>query len=139
MKRERTAYAEPASVKDKSDCSVRALAVALGITVDQSGVLFSAMGRTLGKGTETEITKRLHAKLGLIEIEVEGLDLQTFAARAAGDYVLHKKGHAFAVLGGIVHDWGEGTTKERTQLVRGWKVTPEAREKAKELLEKLGF
>ena len=66
---------------------------------------------------------------------VEGMDLETFLHVAPkGRFVVHKVGHAFAVVDGVVHDW-ENTTRPTTRIMRVWKVTEKALRKMDKLRE----
>lgn len=128
MKRDTTAYAASGSFKDKADCSIRALAVATGVSYTVASMTFSARGRRLGKGTDVALSTQLHEEvLGMRRVTLaEGLRLEAFLEVArTGCYIIHKKGHAFAVIDGVVHDWSN-TSKESTCIRRCWKVTEAA-------------
>ena len=45
-----------------------------------------------------------------------------------GAFVLHRRGHAFAVVEGVLHDWADGT-EEKSRIVDVWRVTEESRKK----------
>ena len=78
---------------------------------------------------------KLHEEmLGMKRIEsAEGMRLEAFLMLATkGSFVLHKFGHAFAVVDGVVHDW-QGTTKAGTTVLRAWKVTDKAKAKMEAL------
>ncbi len=128
MKRDSTAYAETRPTWDGKDCSVRALAVALDAPYEQASAVLSAAGRSLRKGTSVLTTERVHEDwLGMRRVrDVEGWPLAAFClVHPKGRYVLHKTGHAFAVVDGVLHDW-QGTTKAATRIVRAWEVTEQA-------------
>lgn len=130
MKKDTTAYTAPVDW-DKNDCSIRALAVACGVPYAVASVAFSVTGRRVKGATELDITSKLHEEfLDMTRVRsAEGMDLETFCLVAPkGAYVVHKKGHAFAVIDGIVHDW-ESTTKPSTMVLRVWRVTERARAK----------
>jgi hypothetical protein len=131
MKRDTTAYGAERPAWDKNDCSVRALAVACGVPYAVASMAFSVLGRRLKAGTDLRTTERLHEEiLGMERIQAaEGMDLGTFVQYATkGRFVVHKRGHAFAVVDGVLHDW-ETTTKPGTRILRVWRVGPKAREK----------
>lgn len=141
MKRDTTAYGAVRPQWDRQDCSVRALAVATGVPYAVASVTFSALGRKLRQGTEVVLSDRLYGEiLGMRKIEMaEGLRLEAFLQVATtGRYVVHKKGHAFPVVDGVVHDW-EGTTRPETMLTRVWQVTPRAREKMARMAQVAGL
>ena len=135
MKKETTAYAAERPAWDKDDCSIRALAVATGVPYAAASIAFSSIGRRLKKGTELSLSIKLHEEmLGMKRIEsAEGMRLEAFLMLATkGSFVLHKSGHAFAVVEGVVHDW-QGTTRAETTVLRAWKVTEGARAKMEAL------
>lgn len=137
MKKDTTAYSSARPTWDKSDCSVRALACATGVVYEVASMTFSAQGRRLKKGTDTDLSAKVYEDvLGMVRVrQVEGMDLETFTMVAqTGSYILHKKGHAFAVVNGVVNDW-EGTTRHSTRIVSCWKVTEQARAKMARMAE----
>jgi len=138
MRKDSTSYGAERPTWDKSDCSVRAVAVACGITYEQSSVLFAAFGRSLKQGTSIEISRQVHeAKLKMYRIDACEMPLSHFALLYdTGSYVVHKKGHAFAVVEGVVHDW-DSTTKPSTQVIRAWRITAETAEQVKKLIDLL--
>ena len=131
MKKDSTMYGAVRPSWDKDDCSIRALACATGVPYLVASATFSAFGRQVKKGTEAAISIRLHEEvLGMKRITLaEGIRLEAFLEVAkTGSYIVHKKGHSFAVIDGIVHDW-DNTSRASTQLIRVWKVTDVARGK----------
>lgn len=140
MKKDTTAFGAVRPTWDKRDCSVRALSCALECSYQQASGIFSAAGRTLSKGTSVNLSVDVHEKWLRMKplVGVSNWPLSAFlAAYPQGSYVLHKRGHAFAVVSGTVHDW-ENATKPQTKIERGWEVTEETRkqvEKTKALFE----
>lgn len=125
MKKDSTAYAAPRPFEDKADCSIRALACAAGTSYEIASMTFSAQGRKMKKGTDVNVSIKVHEEvLGMKRITLaEGIRLEAFLEVAKeGRYVVHKKGHAFAIVNGIVHDW-DNTSRGATTLIRVWKVT----------------
>ena len=140
MKKDSTAYSAERPAWDTKDCSVRALAVACGVSYTVASVTFSAQGRRLKRGTDHELSVRLYEGiLGMKRVELaEGLRLEAFLEIAVrGRFILHKKGHAFAVVEGVVHDWEGKTTRDNTTIVRCWKVTEVAQGKMGKMAELL--
>ena len=144
MRRDTTAYSAVRPEWDKNDCSVRALACATGVHYIVASMTFTAQGRSVKKGTPTELSTKLHEEvLGMRRIEMaEGMRLEDFVGFATtGSFIIHKAHHAFAVVDGVIHDW-ENTTKDSTKIVRAWKVTEKAREKMSamaKMVEELGL
>ena len=125
MKKDTTSYGAERPAWDNKDCSVRALATATGVPYAIASATFSAQGRTLKKGTSIELSERLYVGvLGMKRVTMaEGMRLEAFLEVArTGRFIVHKVGHAFAVVDGVVHDW-EGTSKGSTMLMQIWKVT----------------
>lgn len=133
MKKDSTAYSADRPVWDTRDCSVRALACATGVSYQVASMTFSAKGRQVRKATDVALSNDLYGNvLGMRRIELaEGLRLAAFLEVAkTGRYLVHKKGHAFAVIDGVVHDWeGTRSSRDETLLTRVWKVTEKATEK----------
>lgn len=131
MRKDSTSYGAERPSWDKADCSVRALAAAAGVSYKVASITFSAQGRTLKKGTSIELSRRLYEDvLGMKPVDMaQGMHLGGFLEVArTGSFLIHKNGHAFAVVEGVVHDW-EGTSKDSTRIVKVWKVTEVARVK----------
>lgn len=140
MKKDTTAYGAERPAWDKSDCSVRALAVATGVPYAVASAVFSAQGRKLKSGTPVTLSDNLFVNiLGMKRVEMaEGIRLEAFLEVAkTGRFTVHKTGHAFAVVDGVVHDW-EGTSRESTVLTRVYRVTETARAKMERMKELLG-
>ena len=54
----------------------------------------------------------------------KGLRLDTFLRLVPkGAFIVHRKGHAFSVVDGIVNDWAGGSTKESSIIMQCWKVS----------------
>lgn len=125
MKKDLTLYGETCPTWDTNDCAVRALAVATGATYAQASLFFNATGRQLKKGTPYSSVELVCEEwLGMKPIKsAEEMPLGLFAAAAVGRFMVLKRGHAFAVIDGVVHDW-ETSTKESTVVVKAWMVTP---------------
>ena len=139
MKKDTTAYGAERPAWDKQDCSVRALAVATGVPYAVASAVFSARGRKLKAGTPVTLSDDLFVNiLGMRRVELaEGLRLEAFLEVAkTGRFTVHKKGHAFAVVDGVVHDW-EGTSRGSTVLIRVYRVTEAARAKMAKMAELL--
>ena len=131
MKKDTTSYGAERPAWDRNDCSIRALAVATGVPYAVASVAFSVLGRRIRAGTDIALSVKLHEEiLGMTRVTAaEGLDLETFVGMVhTGSFVVHKRGHAFAVIDGVVHDW-QNTTKAGTRILRVWKVTERARGK----------
>lgn len=140
MKRDATSYGAERPVWDKKDCSVRALAVACGVPYEVASIAFTCQGRALKKGTTVEMSVKLHEEiLGMRRVTMaEGMRLEAFLEVAkTGRFIVHKTGHAFAVVDGVVHDW-EGTSRGSTTLRRVWRVTDAAMGKMQKMGDLLG-
>jgi hypothetical protein len=128
MKKDSTAYGKDRPSWDKSDCSVRALATAVGCTYEQASAVYTAAGRRVGKPTPVEITYKVMGDwLGLRSLDgVRGMQLQELAELAkAGRYVVHLRNHALAVVEGVVQDW-DSLDNRRAKVETVWRMTPEA-------------
>lgn len=62
-------------------------------------------------------------------VGIDGWPLAAFiAAYPTGSYVVHRRGHAFAVIDGVLRDWDSGTGP-RSIIQAAWRVTEKTREK----------
>lgn len=114
MKKDTTAYGAVRPKWDTRDCTVRAFAVATGCSYEQASAIFSAAGRQLKKGTSVELSAKVHEEMFKMVRTNWVMPLAAFLLlNPSGRFILHKKGHAFAVVDGVVHDW-ENTTKAKT-------------------------
>lgn len=140
MRHDSTSYAQVRPKWDRNDCSVRALAVAVGLTYEQAGAIFAAFGRKMKEGTSVETSIRVmeeRLKMRRLELSDGPEELKYFALyQDKGRFVLHRRGHAFALVEGVIHDW-EGT-RATTQVIRAWEVTPETLEIVERYKELLG-
>jgi hypothetical protein len=120
MKHERSAYGAPQG--DGNDCTVRALAVVLALPYSECHVLYAANGRKAGRNVPVAVCVSLLPALGLRRLDstVRGMTLARFVAEyPRGRYVVHKAGHALAVVDGVVHDW---KAQPRARVKRAWQV-----------------
>lgn len=117
IRRDSTGYAAP--VGDRNDCSVRALSIAANLPYERAHDLFKAAGRKDGRRTDRAASKRVYRQLGyqLVSRAWAPTVTQFLAAYPAGRFICHRRGHAFAVVDGVVHDWEHGTgSRSRVQL-----------------------
>tara|TARA_R110002126_G_scaffold164897_1_gene312789 strand:+ start:598 stop:1017 length:420 start_codon:yes stop_codon:yes gene_type:complete len=135
MKRDSTVYAAVRPVYDKNDCAVRAVAVVAGCTYEQVSALFSAGGRQMKKGTTLEVAIRVNETfLRMRNLpEYRDWNIASFiAANPTGKFVIHRLGHALAIIDGTLHDWEKGTGAN--QRIRDcWQWTEETEKAAKRL------
>jgi hypothetical protein len=117
---------------ERKDCSVRALAVATGMGYAKAHAHFEREGRRFGRGTSFCTTATVHDSLGLKLVPLAGNAIlpmpryrptlaQFLRKHPRGRFVLHRSGHAFAVIDGVVHDWATGTGA-RTRVWAAWQV-----------------
>ena len=123
MKVDSTSYGAIRPGWDKNDCSIRAMSCATGCSYEQASVLYSAAGRTLKKGTEVFITAQVCEQwLKMYEVSA-GMQLAMFIVmHPKGRFILHVRGHALALVDGVVHDWKD-KTKPSANVVKAWRVT----------------
>ena len=131
MKKCSVVYSANRPSYDKSDCCVRALMVAGSCGYEQASAMFSAAGRVLNKDAPVDVTDTVYIKwLGMRKVE-SNCELAVFVVlNPRGRFILHRRGHAFALIDGVVHDWDTGTFA-RTQVTRAWEMTELGMEKLK--------
>lgn len=119
IKKQSTSYSAKATVPGETkDCHVRALALVLGISYDESHQIHKEEGRVDGKPTFYSTSQKISTRFGLAPVRYEntkyGRDgdptIKQFVwDHPKGKYLVHRSGHAFAVIDGVVHDWNRGT------------------------------
>lgn len=131
MKRETTAYSTLAGpAGERYDCSVRALTLAAGIPYAEAHAAFQGVGRVTGKRTPWPVSTDLYTRRGYtLHTTVTGVCgrvrymtvAQFVKAHPVGRFILHRRGHAFALIDGVVNDWDVGTGP-RSRLCAAWEV-----------------
>ena len=120
-----TAYATVAKGdfrRERRDCSVRAFAVAMGVPYEEAHAAFKRHGRKDHMGTPVFVSHWVHTEAGMTRIDPRMPTLTQFIREnPKGRFVVHRRGHAFAVIDGVVHDWGHGTGA-RTRVQRAWRA-----------------
>lgn len=132
VRKNSTAYSAQGFPFEKLDCSVRALAVASDMPYADAHALFKQAGRKDKRGTPTQVSVRVHAGLGYEKLalyrDAPGIIAvfptlaQFIRTHRRGRFILHRRGHAFALINGVVHDWSNGTGA-RSRIKVAWRVT----------------
>jgi hypothetical protein len=129
VKHDATAYsALERPLGENRDCSVRALAIAAGMTYEAAHQLFKDAGRVDGKTTAHAVSCAVYERLGfpVQRTFYPGGRCITLAqlinCHPKGRFIVHRKGHAFALIDGVVHDWARGTGA-RSRVRIAWQVT----------------
>jgi hypothetical protein len=122
VRKEVTAFTGP--VGERADCSVRALSVAARISYSDAHARFAAAGRKNGCRTPWKAIDTVHGAMGLRDIFAwkSPTLAQFLKVHPRGRFVLIRRGHSFALVDGIVHDWARGTGA-RSRIIRAWEVT----------------
>jgi hypothetical protein len=121
--RDRTAYSAPGIAGETRDCSVRAHAVAACIDYSEAHALYARHGRPARCGTSINTTFDCMGAIGAPEVPLARCTVGAFVkAHPAGHYVVHVKGHALAIVDGVVHDWGKYTSGARRRVWRAWRL-----------------
>ena len=136
---------------DRGDCAVRALAIATGRPYDECNALYAKHGRKPNHGTPRYVTISVHRAIGSLDVRVlhlgrlgqrlvkparpryDGLDPRgAYPTRAQfvkknpkGRYVLLSRGHACALVDGVIHDWASRTSGARTRVLQALLITEE--------------
>lgn len=125
--RDSRAYSAPAG--DHYDCAVRAISIAANIPYEQSYALFIKYGRKPNKATDRSVSRAVHHELGSTPVVLgnryEPRSYPTLAAflrmHPHGRFTLHKSGHAFAVVHGVVHDFAN-CAGARSRIQAAWRI-----------------
>jgi hypothetical protein len=110
---------------EKKDCSVRAYAVAACVSYSSAWELFNKFGREPNKGTPNFITEKVikdqfpNALYRCFPWDIRPT-LPKFAERAnEGHWVVHVRGHALAIVDGVIHDW---KPRPKTKVWCAWRI-----------------
>lgn len=136
MRKDSTMYARTAEgfERERNDCAVRAMSLVLNRPYSEVHQDLAARGRRDGRGTRNTIISDsmlvLTADVGQRAIESEWLHVRTKAPTLAtfvrerphGRYLVLVRGHALAVIDGVVHDWTNGGSGARSRVIKYWRV-----------------
>lgn len=131
MRFDKDTYSSP--LGEDKDCSLRALVAAAGIDYESAKAIFEKHGRLENQGTPHKVTEAVMSDMfpeaTMIVMSIPDLmrttgkprmTLPEFVRRfGRGSWVVHVKGHALAVVDGVVHDWKE---RPATRVVCAWQV-----------------
>lgn len=115
---------------EKNDCTVRATSLALSKPYKEVHKVFASNGRRWGKGVNlVTLEKSLKTLLGTDpkavyrHWQVGRVTLKTFVSRYnQGHWVVIKRGHAFAVVDGVVMDAHEACCGSRCLVQYAYRV-----------------
>lgn len=118
------------------DCVVRAFSVAANRPYAEIHTLCATHGRPYGRGTSNATMRAVAKAMGIQEertllayVSINGrLYRPTLAAfikaNPTGRFVLTRRGHAFALIDGVVHDWAHGTGA-RSRITKAFRIIEE--------------
>jgi len=124
--RDRRAY-ELGSNGDNRDCTVRAVSAALCLDYYQVQLAFCAAGRRTGWGANIlTVSEVLCSLTGDHSLRYKSCARPTLAqflrTLGPGHYIVCARRHAFAIIDGVVHDWGRQSSGARVRILCYWKV-----------------
>lgn len=123
LRRDTTGYAQEhhAFPRERNDCVVRAFSVALRRPYAELHDACSAAGRGYGRKTCDVTVWRVAYKYFLLPWDTRGTVAQFIRANPSGRFYLHRRGHAFCIIDGVVHDWRAGTGA-RSRITLAYRV-----------------
>ena len=111
---------------DRSDCAVRATAVAFCMPYNVVADLFFKHGRRKGCGTQRRISFNVMREIAPgIEMLSPGerLTIGQFKLRyPKGHYIVFVSQHALAICDGVVYDWPRFVSKDRRLVKQFWRT-----------------
>lgn len=115
-------YTEKKAIKEKNDCTVRALATALEIDYFQAYAMMLTVGRKGRKGSNGlfEIMKIYGKNHPRPNMTVENF-VRLVLSSCGGNWIVQVRGHVFAVVNGVIHDEYPEWNKNR-HVIQAWKV-----------------
>lgn len=110
---------------ERNACVVRAFALAANQPYEKVYKLCEKHGRKHGAGTRKHTTEAVVRELGLRLVfdnyyrrAIKSPTLSQFIEQhPRGRFFVIRRGHAFAVIDGVVHDWANSATGPRSRIV----------------------
>jgi hypothetical protein len=133
MKREVTSYAAlGANFNENNDCVVRAFSLALNKPYDEVHAICAKHGRKPNRGCLAGVQRDVAKHYGMqgIMLDIGNLGkregiyptLAMFLRRfPKGHFYVARRGHAFTIIDGVVHDWARGTG-HRSRIIRAFQA-----------------
>ena len=130
MKRQIEGYAAlGAEFNEHRDCVVRAFSLALNKPYAEIHAACKRHGREDRKGTYRDVQRRVAAEYGMSTVFLYNQQkpwlpitlAQFLREHPKGNYYLVRKGYAFTVIDGVVHDWAHGTGP-RSRIILAYKA-----------------
>ena len=107
-----------AGAPEKKDCVVRAISLAVNVAYAEVHAALAAQGRETGKSTYARQTLTVVESYGMQQVPTVRPTLQQFIREnRQGRYVVIRRGHAFALIDGVVHDWNGSKTGPRSRVL----------------------
>jgi len=105
-----------AGFKEKRDCTVRAVALCLGIDYPQAHHMLALVGRKPNRGV---VWRDVHQDLGFEAMpELSCIPLEdALTSMAKGDFIVRIHAHVFAVVDGVVKDIYQPDSRRKTKMV----------------------
>jgi len=123
MKHIRVTPEKDSGIKDNNNCTICALSTSAGIPYNEAFEIGKAAGRKTGRGFHTEklaLTAKKHG-ISLRKMKHKPITIQKFLERyPTGRYLVRRRGHAFAIIDGIIYDHLTNTPLQR--ITDSWKV-----------------
>ena len=94
-------------IKDKNNCTIRALSIACGIPYEEAFLIGKEAGRKTGHGFYTQKLMKQARKNGIDfkKMNYKSITLQKFMDLGlVGRFIVKRRGHAFAIISGVIHD-----------------------------------
>lgn len=121
---------------ERSDCTVRAYAVAAQVGYDEAHTFMRVKcKRPTGDGPEIRNIRAAFEACGYEELVTRNREAYSFSGRdyyitlaqfikahPRGRYFVIRQGHAFAVVDGVVRDWLNGRTGPRSRIRQAWRL-----------------
>jgi hypothetical protein len=119
---DRGKYAEVGFTSEKSDCVVRATAVAADLEYADVHHVFARHGRRSRRGTNLGVIQKSFAELfpGSEQRRVNLTLAQFIRLHPKGRFVVMTRLHAWAVVDSVVHDW---ELHPRYRVILFWEVS----------------
>lgn len=127
----RTSEQYAAFAGDRNDCVVRAMSLVANVPYAEVAALALKHGRKPGKGTSHATQAAMARDLGMAQVldcywgrfrSLRPTLASFMRSNPFGHFYVVRRGHAFVVIDGVVHDWSASDTGARSRVILAYEV-----------------
>ena len=110
------------SIKDENYCTIRSIAIAFNLQFEEAYLIGKHAGRKHGQGFHLSelmnfmFSKTPYNKIVRVRLKSNGITIRRFIENyPIGKFICGRRGHAFAVIHGEIHDITHNTERQIVQ------------------------